>query len=68
MWCLGLNHSVKFHALHGSVVPIGVTVLLGFVIHHAEVVMSRPNLGYYIPLCRFLAVIQLVRNRGREAE
>jgi hypothetical protein len=26
---LGLNPSVKFHALHGSVVPAGVTVLLG---------------------------------------
>jgi hypothetical protein len=29
MWCLGLNPSVKLHALHGSVVPTGVTVLLG---------------------------------------
>jgi hypothetical protein len=29
MWCLGLNSSVKLHALHGSVVPTGVTVLLG---------------------------------------
>jgi hypothetical protein len=29
---------------------------------------SRPNLGYCIPLCGFLAVIQLVRNRGHEAE
>jgi hypothetical protein len=28
MWCLGLNHSVKLPALHGSVVPTGVTVLL----------------------------------------
>jgi hypothetical protein len=29
MWCLGLNHSMKLHALHGSVVPTGVTVMLG---------------------------------------
>jgi hypothetical protein len=29
MWCLGLNPSVKLHTLHGSVVPVGVTVLLG---------------------------------------
>jgi hypothetical protein len=29
MWCPGLNPSEKLHALHGSVVPTGVTVLLG---------------------------------------
>jgi hypothetical protein len=29
MWCPGLNPSVKLHALHGSVVPVGATVLLG---------------------------------------
>jgi hypothetical protein len=29
MWCPGLNLSVKLYALHGSVVPAGVTVLLG---------------------------------------
>jgi hypothetical protein len=29
MWCPGLNHLVKLHALHKSVVPVGVTVLLG---------------------------------------
>jgi hypothetical protein len=29
MWCPGSNPSVKLHALHGSVVPIGVAVLLG---------------------------------------
>jgi hypothetical protein len=32
----------------------------GFVIHHAEVVASRPNLGCCIPLCGFLAMIQLI--------
>jgi hypothetical protein len=41
---------------------------LGFIIHHTEVMVSRPNLGYCIPLCGFLAVIQLVRYWGREAE
>jgi hypothetical protein len=30
---------------------------LGFVIHHAEVMVSRPNLGCCIHLCGFLAVI-----------
>jgi hypothetical protein len=28
-WCPGLNPSVKLDAMHGSVVPVGVTVLLG---------------------------------------
>jgi hypothetical protein len=28
MGCLGLNPLVKLHALHGSVVPAGVTILL----------------------------------------
>jgi hypothetical protein len=59
---------MKLHALHGSVVPIGVTVLLGLVIHHAEVVSSQPNLGCCIPLCGFLSVRQLVRYWGREVE
>jgi hypothetical protein len=67
-WCPSLNPSVKLYALHGSVVPAGVTTLLGFVIHHAEVMASQPNLGCCIPLCGFLAVIQLVRNRGHEVE
>jgi hypothetical protein len=29
MWCPGLNPLVKLHPLHGSVVPTGVTVVLG---------------------------------------
>jgi hypothetical protein len=29
MWCLSLNPLVKLHALNESVVPAGVTVLLG---------------------------------------
>jgi hypothetical protein len=59
---------VKLHALHKSVVPIGVIVLLDLCNPPREVVVSWPNLGCCIPLCGFLAVIQLVRNRGREAE
>jgi hypothetical protein len=39
-----------------------------FVIHHVEVVASRPNPDCCIPLCRFLAVIQLISYQGREAE
>jgi hypothetical protein len=35
MWCLGVLPSVKLHALHGSVVPAGVTVLLGLCNPHA---------------------------------
>jgi hypothetical protein len=68
MWCLGLNPSLMLHALHISVVPTGVTVLLGLCNPHAEVVASRPNLGCYIPMCGFLALIQLVRYRGHKAE
>jgi hypothetical protein len=49
--------SVKLHALHGSVVPAGVIVLLGFVIHNVEVVANQPTLGCYISMCGFLAVI-----------
>jgi hypothetical protein len=30
MWCPGVLPSVKLYTLHGSVVPVGVTVLLGF--------------------------------------
>jgi hypothetical protein len=29
MWCVDLNPSVKLHTLDGSVVPAGVTILLG---------------------------------------
>jgi hypothetical protein len=31
-------------------------------------VVRQSNLGYIIPCCGFLAVIQLVRNWGREVE
>jgi hypothetical protein len=32
MWCPGVLPLVKLHALHGSVVPIGVIVMLGLCI------------------------------------
>jgi hypothetical protein len=48
MWCLGLNPSVKLHTLHETVVPIGVTVLLGLCnpphINHGE--PAKPGLLY----------------------
>jgi hypothetical protein len=53
----GVLSSVKLHTLHGSVVFTGVTILLGFVIHHADVVVNQTNLGCYTPLCRFLAMV-----------
>jgi hypothetical protein len=67
MWCLSLNPWVKLHALHGSVVsstpcmevwyPHEWQSCEGFVIHNAEVMVSRPNLGCCLPLCGFLAMI-----------
>jgi hypothetical protein len=48
MWCLGLNPLLKRRALHGSVVPVGVTVLLGLCNpprrHRGE--PSKPGLLY----------------------
>jgi hypothetical protein len=41
MWCPGLNPLVKLHALHESVVPAGVTVLLGL--------CNPPRRGYGEP-------------------
>jgi hypothetical protein len=49
-----LNPSVKLHALHESVVPAGVTVLLGL--------CNPPRRGRGEP------VKHLVRYRGREAD
>jgi hypothetical protein len=55
-WCLGLNPSVKLHALHGSAVLVEVTVLLGLYNPpcrgHGELV--KPGLMYplvWIPCC-----------------
>jgi hypothetical protein len=56
MCCLGLNPSVKLHAFQESVVPVGVTVLLGFCNPprrgHGE--LAQPGLLYplvWIPYC-----------------
>jgi hypothetical protein len=56
MWCPGLNPLVKLHALPGSVVPTGVTVLLGFCNPprrgHGE--PAKPGMLYplvWIPCC-----------------
>jgi hypothetical protein len=56
MWCLGLNPLVKLHALHGSVVPARVTVMLGIYSPpcrgHGE--PAKPGLLYplvWIPCC-----------------
>jgi hypothetical protein len=48
MWCPGLNPSVKLHALHGSVVPVGVTVLLGLCNppHRGHGELAKPRLMY----------------------
>jgi hypothetical protein len=48
MWCLGLNPSVKLNALHRSVVPIGLTVLLGLCNppHRGCGELAKPRLLY----------------------
>jgi hypothetical protein len=56
MWCLGLNPSVKLHALHRSVVPTGVIVLLGLCIppRRGRGEPAKPGLLYplvWIPCC-----------------
>jgi hypothetical protein len=55
-WCPDLNPSVKLHALHGSVLPTGVTFLLGLYNPprrgHGE--LTKPGLMYplvSIPCC-----------------
>jgi hypothetical protein len=54
--------------MHGSVVPVGVTILLGLCNppHQGRGEPAKP--GYCIPFCGFHVVIQLVRYWGREAE
>jgi hypothetical protein len=56
MWCPGVNPSVKLHALHRSVVPIGVTVLLALCNppHWGRGKLAKPGLFYplvWIPYC-----------------
>jgi hypothetical protein len=55
-WCPGLNPSVNLHALHRSVVPVGVTVLLGLCNppHQCRGEPAKPGLLYllmWIPCC-----------------
>jgi hypothetical protein len=59
MWCLGLNPSVKLHALHESVVPLGVTALLGLCNppRHGRGEPAKPGLLYplvWIPCCEIV--------------
>jgi hypothetical protein len=68
MWCPGLNPSVKLHTLHGSVVPVGVTVMLGLCYPPRRGRGEPTKPGCCIPLCGFPAVIQLVRNQCHKAE
>jgi hypothetical protein len=67
MWCPGLNPSVKLHALHGSVVPIGVTVLLGLCNppHRGRGEPATPGLLY--PLM-WIPCYDIVSYWGHEAE
>jgi hypothetical protein len=56
MWCPDLNHSVKLHVLHRSVVPAGVTVLLGLCNppRPGHDKLAKPGLLYplvWIPCC-----------------
>jgi hypothetical protein len=56
MWGPGLNPLVKLHALHGSVVPAGVTILLGHCNppHRCHGEPAKPRLLYplvWIPCC-----------------
>jgi hypothetical protein len=48
MWVLSLNPLVKFHTLHGSVVPTGVIVLLGLCNppHRGHGEPAKPGLLY----------------------
>jgi hypothetical protein len=67
-WCLRVNPSVKLHALDGSVVPIGVVVLLGLCNPprrgHGE--PTKPGLLYplvWIPCCDTISEKPRPRNR-----
>jgi hypothetical protein len=57
---------VKLHALHRSVVPVGVTVLLGLYNPPHRGCGERPNLGCYTPCVDSLLWYSICR--GREAE
>jgi hypothetical protein len=56
MWCPGVLPSMKLHTLHGSVVPAGVTILLGLCNppHQGCGELAKPGLLYplvWIPSC-----------------
>jgi hypothetical protein len=56
MWCPGVLPSMKLHALHGSVVPVGVIVLLGLCNppHRGCGELAKPVMLYplvWIPCC-----------------
>jgi hypothetical protein len=68
MWCPPLNPLVKLDALHKSVVPAGVTVLLGLgnPPHRGRGEPAKPWLLYphvWIPYCD-----KLISHRCHEAE
>jgi hypothetical protein len=61
MWCPGVLPLVKLHALHGSVVPAGVIVLLGLCNppHRGCGEPAKPRLLYplvWIPCCGIVFV------------
>jgi hypothetical protein len=66
MWCPNLNPSVKLHALHGSVVPTGVTVLLGLCNpqRRGRVEPAKPGLLYslvWIPCCDIVMMTSILQ-------
>jgi hypothetical protein len=67
-WCLSLNSLVKLCALHRSVIPARVTVLLGLCNPPRRGRGEPAKPGCCISLCGFLAVTHLVSYWGREAE
>jgi hypothetical protein len=61
-WCPGLNHSVKLHTLHESVVPAGVSVLLGLCnpARWGRGEPAKPGLLYplvWIPCCDIVSEV-----------
>jgi hypothetical protein len=68
MWCPGLNPLVKLHALHGSVVSVGVIVLLGLCNppRRGRGEPIKPGLLYplvWIPCCDIVSEILGLQSR-----
>jgi hypothetical protein len=57
MWCPGVLPLVKLHALRESVVPTGVTILLGLCNPPHRGCGEPAKLGFLYPLCGFLVVV-----------